>query len=460
MASSLFSVAVSLILFQAVAVATAQLAGDAPAELPRSELAAIYRVMADLLGDPTWPQLHPRPCTDTPWPGLQCELAADDSRRLRATRLHFGPDVSTPPCRPGARLAAPAILGLPHLRTLSLFGCFVGAGQAVELPPALFTNASSLEQLVLKSNPGLTGRIPATLTNLKSLQVLSLSQNGFHGEMPGELGGLAALQQLDLSYNNITGEIPEEIGGMASLSILDLSWNSISGGVPAALGSLQMLQKADLSYNRLAGVVPPEVGSLKELVFLDLSHNGLAGPLPASLAGLAKLQYLLLQDNPIGTAVPAVVGSLRRLQVLGLSGCNLTGPIPRSAFAALGSLMALSLDRNRLEGPIPASLGALPHLGQLNLSQNRLAGEIALPGEFVARLGRRLDVRGNEELCVGRGLQSSYLGAPPCLGRGSVNGTSAPDGATAGRGCRDYGGVGWLGGLVYRFLVLLLVLEL
>jgi hypothetical protein len=205
MASSVFSVAITLLLFQAVAIA--QLAGDAPAELPRSELAAIYRVMADLLGDPTWPQLHPRPCTDTPWPGLQCELAPDDSRRLRATRLHFGPDVSTPPCRPGARLAAPAILGLPHLRTLSLFGCFVGAGQAVELPPALFTNASSLEQLVLKSNPGLTGRIPATLTNLKSLQVLSLSQNGFRGEIPRELGGLAALQQLDLSYNNITGEV-------------------------------------------------------------------------------------------------------------------------------------------------------------------------------------------------------------------------------------------------------------
>uniref|UniRef100_A0ACD5X2G4 Uncharacterized protein n=1 Tax=Avena sativa TaxID=4498 RepID=A0ACD5X2G4_AVESA len=457
--SSLLSVAMSLLVL-GVAVATAQPAGDAPAELPRSELAAIYRVMADLLGDPTWPQLHPRPCTDTPWPGLQCELAPDDSRRLRATRLHFGPDVSTPPCKPGARLAAPAILGLPHLRTLSLFGCFVGAG-AVELPPALFTNASSLEQLVLKSNPGLTGRIPATLTNLKSLQVLSLSQNGFHGEIPPELGGLAALQQLDLSYNNITGEIPGEIGGMASLSILDLSWNSISGGVPAALGGLRTLQKADLSYNRLAGAVPPEVGSLKELVFLDLSHNGLAGPLPATLAGLAKLQYLLLQDNPIGTAVPAVVGSLRRLQVLGLSGCNLTGPIPRGAFAALGSLMALSLDRNRLDGPIPASLGALPHLGQLNLSQNRLAGEIALPGEFVARLGRRLDVRGNEELCVGRGryggLQASYLPAPPCVGPGSVNGTSsALDEATADRGCRG----GGLRGLVYHLLVFLLVLEL
>ncbi|XP_052147376.1 receptor like protein 29-like, partial [Oryza glaberrima] len=396
----------------------------------RSKLAAICRVMADLLGDPTWPQLHPRPCTDTPWPGLQCELAPDDARHLRATRLHFGPDVATPPCRPGARLAAPVLLGLPHLKTLSLFGCFAAAAAAaVELPPALFTNASSLEQLVLKSNPGLTGRIPATLSDLRSLRVLSLSQNGFRGEIPPELGRLAALQQLDLSYNNLTGEIPEEIGGMESLSILDLSWNSLAGGLPAALGSLRILEKADLSHNELAGRVPAEVGSLRELVFLDLSHNELAGPLPASMAGLGKLQYLLLQENPIGTAVPAaVVGSLRRLQVVGMSGCGLTGPIPRGAFAALASLAALSLDRNRLDGPIPASLAALPRLGRLNLSQNRLAGEIALPAEFVARLGRRLDVRGNDELCVDRGryggAQASYLGAPPCAAAGGGSGAA------------------------------------
>ncbi|KAF0902689.1 hypothetical protein E2562_018314 [Oryza meyeriana var. granulata] len=468
-------------LHAAVAVAVATTAGDAAAQaqLPRSELEAIFRVMADLLGDPTWPQLHPRPCTDTPWPGLQCELAPDDGRRLRATRLHFGPDVATPPCRPGARLASPALLGLPHLKTLSLLGCFVDdqAAAAVELPPELFTNTSSLEQLVLKSNPGLTGPIPATLSDLRSLRVLSLSQNGFRGEIPPELGRLAALQQLDLSYNNLTGEIPEEIGAMASLSILDLSWNSIAGEMPAALGNLRMLKKADLSYNRLAGRVPAEVGSLRELVFLDLSYNELAGPLPASMAGLGKLQYLLLQDNPIGTAVPAaVVGSLRRLQVLGLSGCNLTGPIPRGTFAALGSLTALSLDRNRLDGPIPASLAALPHLGQLNLSQNRLAGEIALPTEFVERLGRRLDVRGNDELCVGRGryggAQASYLGAPPCVAAGGgsgggIGGTSSlqVEGSTgaaamAGRGLRIHEVVGMIGGLVCHLLVLFLVFDL
>ncbi|WVZ59927.1 hypothetical protein U9M48_010009 [Paspalum notatum var. saurae] len=455
-----------VLLLQAAGSATAQLGGgDAPA-LPRAELAAVFRVMADLLGDPAWARLHPRPCADTPWPGLQCEPAPDDARVLRATRLHFGPDVAVPPCRPGARLAAASLRGLPHLRTLSLFGCFDGgAGAGVELPPAMFAGADSLEQVVLKSNPGLTGPLPATLGGLRSLRVLSLSQNGFSGGIPRELGALAALQQLDLSYNNITGDIPEEIGGMASLTILDLSWNSIGGGVPATLGKLQALQKADLSYNRLAGGVPPEVGSLHALVFLDLSHNGLAGALPASLAGLGKLQYLLLQDNPLGTAVPAVVGSLRRLQVLGLSGCGLTGPIPRAAFAALASLTALSLDRNRLDGPIPASLAALPHLGQLNLSQNRLAGEIALPGEFVARLGRRLDVRGNDQLCVGRGLQGTgYLGAPPCGARrdgdGSPERYEAAAAASGGWRRGYYVAVGRLARSVCHLFVLSLVFLL
>ncbi|XP_008675859.1 uncharacterized protein [Zea mays] len=84
--------------------------------------------MADLLGDPAWPQLHAQPCTDTPRLGLKCELAPDDACVLRATRLHLGPNVATPPCRPKARLDPASLRGLPHLRTLSIFGCF-GAAQ-------------------------------------------------------------------------------------------------------------------------------------------------------------------------------------------------------------------------------------------------------------------------------------------------------------------------------------------
>jgi hypothetical protein len=36
-----------------------------------------------------------------------------------------------------------------------------------------------------------------------------------------------------------------------------------------------------------------------------------------------------------------------------------------------------------------------------------------LPEEFMVRLGRRLDVRGNPQLCIGSGLQrTGYLSIP------------------------------------------------
>jgi hypothetical protein len=106
----------------------------APA-LPRVELAAIFWVMADLLGEPTWPQHCQRPCTDTSWPSLQCELASDDAHMLHAIRLNLGPDVTTSPhcaaCRTSGRSPSSAALA------------------TVELPLALFTSLSSLLVVVL-----------------------------------------------------------------------------------------------------------------------------------------------------------------------------------------------------------------------------------------------------------------------------------------------------------------------
>lgn len=387
----------------------------ASSNMANEELLALFEVMGDLLDDSTWVDMHPHPCTDTPWPGIQCELLPGDTL-LHVTKLHVGPDVATTPaCKSDATLSL-SLFKLPHLKTLSLFSCFLKP-QNVSLSSPLFTNSSVLEQLVLMSNPGLTGDIPSSLSYLTRLRVLSLSQNSLRGGIPMELGQLVRLQQLDLSYNFLTGEIPPEIGGLSSLTILDLSWNQLAGSVPFSLGKLSSLQKLDLSFNKLGGNVPQDLGHLEKLVLLDLSHNSISGPIPDTLSQLNNLQYFLIENNPIGTNVPPFIGALRKLLVLGLSGCGLSGPVPDS-FGSLSNLTALSLDRNSLNGSIPSSLGALPHLGQLNLSQNHLVGEISLSSEFITRLGKRLDVRDNKELCIDqkryRNL-SYYLKAPPCV---------------------------------------------
>ncbi|KAK1324470.1 hypothetical protein QJS10_CPA01g00515 [Acorus calamus] len=272
------------------------------------ELEGLYEVMGGLLDDPNWSDLHPDPCTDTPWPGIQCELD-QPSLLLHVTRLHIGPDVSgSPPCKPHPNLSPKSLSKLQFLKTLSLFQCFTNTTTRASLSPSLFTNSSVLEQLVLNSNTGLVGEVPSSISEVKTLRVLSLPQNGLYGEIPREIGGLKRLEQLDLSYNSFNGEIPSEIGLMESLTILDLSFNGLQGMVPDSIGLLGSLQKIDLSSNNLSGRLPPQMGKLDGLVLLDFSHNSIEGPLPETLSGLKDLQYFLMEDNPVNTGTSSVSG--------------------------------------------------------------------------------------------------------------------------------------------------------
>ncbi|XP_022720269.1 piriformospora indica-insensitive protein 2-like [Durio zibethinus] len=395
--------------------------------MEEGELLGLFDVIGSLLDEPGWAEVHPEPCTDTPWPGIECEIGQDPPI-FHVTTIHIGPDVATPPCQPSAKISD-SLLKLPYLRTLSIFNCFVTS--PVTLSASLFGALSSLEHLSLQSNPSLSGEIPSSLGNISRLRVLSLSQNNLQGNIPGELGGLVNLEQLDLSYNNLSGEIPEDIGGLKSLTILDLSWNGLEGRVPFALGQLQLLQKVDLCSNRIHGRITPDLGKLNRLVLIDLSHNFINGPIPETLSGLEQLRYLIFDYNPINSLIPLFVGSLKRLTSISFSGCGLIGPIPNS-LSSLKNLTALSLDNNSLTGTIPSILGSLPDLDHLNLSHNKLSGELLLSEEFIKRLGKRLDVRGNIGLCTSYQLSrkniSRYLQTPACLGtEGIVNNVTCPE---------------------------------
>nr|XP_043625830.1 receptor like protein 29-like [Erigeron canadensis] len=386
------------------------------------ELFGLYEVMGSLLDDPTWSQMHPQPCTDTPWPGVQCELMAQDQNGqqdynptiFHVTKIHIGTDILTPPCKSTATLSQKGLTKLPYLKTLSLFNCFITT--PFSLSSSLFENnsLSSLEHLALVSNSGLHGTIPSSLGLIQTLRVLSLSQNMLSGEIPKGICGLMNLQQLDLSYNHLTGSIPQEIGGLKSLTIFDLSYNMIGGQMPSSFGHLKYLQKIDLGYNDISGKVPQEFGNLGKLVLFDLSHNSLNGPLPESLSGLNQLEYLVFQDNPINTRMPLFIGSLGRLKVLSFSRCGLMGPILFS-LSNMKNLTALSLDGNSLNGTVPSNIVTLPNLEQLNLSKNQLSGEILVSQDIVKRLGMRLDIRGNNGLCIKNNNTSSQVKSPSCI---------------------------------------------
>ncbi|KAL5097036.1 hypothetical protein RYX36_001363 [Vicia faba] len=426
----------SLIVLFVFLLFTSNVYGDDDQEMvmEEKELFGLFEVMEALLDETDFSQTHPLPCSDTPWPGIECEVSIDDdggsneTQIFHVTKIHVGPDILSPPCKPSAYLSE-SLLKLTFLKTLSLFNCFVTSH--VTLPKALFGSFSSLEHLALQSNTKLYGEIPSSLGFVPNLRVLSLSQNRLNGSIPKEIGDLAFLEQLDLSYNNLIGQIPNEIKGLKSLTILDLSWNKLEGYLPFTIGELQLLQKVDLSSNKLNGKLPSNLGNLKRLVLLDLSHNFLNGPFPQNLQSLKLLEYLIIDNNPIKAMIPHFIENLWNLKSISFSHCELFGSIP-NIFTFLTNLSSLSLDNNTLIGNVPQNLALLPNLDQLNISYNKLNGVLHFPNEFVTKLGKRLDVRGNNELCVEDDRRtnknlSSYLEISSCVGLRDVNDKSCAE---------------------------------
>ncbi|KAG5029340.1 hypothetical protein AAZX31_05G130900 [Glycine max] len=134
----------------------------------------LFEVMGALLEDPYRAQTHPQPCTDTPWPGVECELSNSNQPIFHVTKIHIGADIVFPfqPCKPSAYLSQ-SLMKLKYIKTLSIFDCF-GASPVI-LPKTLFGPFTSLEHLALENNPSLCGDIPTSLGGVTGLRVLSFS---------------------------------------------------------------------------------------------------------------------------------------------------------------------------------------------------------------------------------------------------------------------------------------------
>ncbi|KAL9247559.1 hypothetical protein vseg_020978 [Gypsophila vaccaria] len=365
-----------------------------------SELETLFKIMETMSSDTNWRVSHPNPCT-TPastWAGIECKLGNDN--HLHVTRLDFG-TLPNPLCKKTATFPS-EVFSLPNLVSVFFHQCFTHTTTTITIPSlmsSMNTIPSTLEQLSLRSNPALTGKIPTQISSLKTLQVLTMSQNKLRGPIPPELFTLTSLIHLDLSYNSFSASIPPQVGSLRNLQGLDLSYNSLSGTIPTGIGNLGQLQKLDLSSNLLTGKIPNSITNLNSLNFLALSGNKLSGNFPDGLTNLVKLEYFIMDDNPMYMTLPVQLGFLSKLQELRLANCGYSGSIPKS-FTKLANLTTLSLQNNRLTGEIPAGFSSLNHIYHLNLSRNFLQGAVPFNVSFMARLGKNLDLSENPGLCL------------------------------------------------------------
>ncbi len=303
---------------------------------------------------------------------------------------------------------------------------------------------TSLTELSVEYNPNITGTIPESISALKNLNILSLSNTDMYGTLPSSMSKLGNLEllllddnefsgsveilqnltnlkflylednrfndtiddnflkeldqlvHLDISANDFRGSsIPAHLFGFPDLKVLDMSSNHrMKGPLPAeaiANAKDSKLEHLSLHSMNITGQIPPGISALKNLTHLDLSLNQLSGDIPPELAELPKLRYLFLGRNNFSAGpIPEWLRNMTKLTELSLKASALTGLIPDWIGTDLSKLMFLDFGENSLEGPLPESSGSLVNLWILILNQNNLNGTIPLSFGQLTSLGESL----------------------------------------------------------------------
>ncbi|RWR78761.1 LRR.XII-like protein [Cinnamomum micranthum f. kanehirae] len=207
--------------------------------------------------------------------------------------------------------------------------------------------------------------------------MFSVGDNQLHGTLPWNLGlTLPNLQLFYLTLNRLTGLIPVSLSNASLLEELYFTSNDFIGGVPTDLGNLQLLR----IFN-IAGIE-----NLVNLHALNMNDNLLSGEIPVAfvLSGaipkevmsISSLSITLhLAQNSLTGLLPLEVGSLKNLGEIDVSENKLIGEIPHT-LGDCKSLIRLRLRSNFFDGTIPSSLSDLRAIEVLDLSSNNLTGQI------------------------------------------------------------------------------------
>ena len=201
----------------------------------------------------------------------------------------------------------------------SVLGIRLGANNLRGTPPREIFLLKQLHVLWLHSNPinfkfdgigqaenlielrlDATGLSDVTgVEKAKALVKLDLKYNKISGEFPSALSQIDSLEILTLTDNDLTGELPNSFG--PNLVVLRLGSNRFSGRLKP-FSRMEYLRHLDLSDNNLTGAIPSnflESASMRKPIEVDVSSNKLTGGLPTQLDARFDSLVIYARDNEI-----------------------------------------------------------------------------------------------------------------------------------------------------------------
>ncbi|TYH77830.1 hypothetical protein ES332_D04G182800v1 [Gossypium tomentosum] len=252
-----------------------------------------------------------------------------------------------------------------------------------QISPCL-SNMTALQYLDLSSNQFSDSLPTFPFHNLPSIDTLILSKNKFRGKFSFSIfANLSKLSHLEISYNPYLGLETESRTCFPSIKLIELSLAGCNlRKLPRFLSSQNHLKTLDLSDNLLEGNIPSwlmhNATLSSRLTSLDISNNGFYGPLLEDIHLIfPELLYLSASDNGFNGGIPPSFGRLKRLQYLDISGNKLHGEIPYLLTSNMSRLQYLYLHDNNLRGDaLPRNLSFLKleviHLGNNDFTGNLL----------------------------------------------------------------------------------------
>ncbi|KAL5804819.1 hypothetical protein ACOSQ3_031619 [Xanthoceras sorbifolium] len=256
------------------------------------------------------------------------------------------------------------------------------------LPPQV-VRLPFLQEIDLTRNY-LNGSIPPEWGSLKLVNI-SLIGNRLTGPIPKALANISTLTRLEIEFNQFSGNLPPELGDLPSLKRLLISSNNFSGALPESFANLITLEDFRISDNHFTGEIPNFIQNWTKLEKLVIQASGLVGPIPPGIAALANLTDLRISDLNGTEATFPPLGNMKKMETLILRSCNIIGQLPEY-LGQMTTLKILDLSFNKLSGEIPSSFTGLVDVDYVYLTGNLLTGPVPL---WMLEKGDNIDLSYN-----------------------------------------------------------------